>query len=55
MGVSTQYVVDTPAGRLAVYVQNAGPALGAFAPGDRLTLGFQPESVFVLDSPEETA
>jgi len=55
VGVSTQYVVDTPAGQLAVYVQNAGPGLAAFSSGDRLTLGFEPESVFVLDPPEETA
>jgi spermidine/putrescine transport system ATP-binding protein len=55
VGVSTQYVVDTPAGRLAVYVQNADAGLGALSPGDRLTLGFEPESVFVLDPLEETA
>jgi spermidine/putrescine transport system ATP-binding protein len=55
VGVSTQYVVDTPAGEVAVYVQNADPALAALALGDRLTLGFEPESAFVLDSPEETA
>jgi spermidine/putrescine transport system ATP-binding protein len=55
VGVSTQYVVDTPAGGLAVYVQNADPGLAALSPGDRLTLGFEPESVFVLDPSEETA
>jgi spermidine/putrescine transport system ATP-binding protein len=55
VGVATQYVVDTPAGALVAYVQNANGAGDALAPGSPVTLGFEPESAFVLDSPEETA
>jgi spermidine/putrescine transport system ATP-binding protein len=49
IGVSTQYIVDTPAGAVTVYVQNEGSAAGAISPGDRLTLGWSPESTFVVD------
>jgi spermidine/putrescine transport system ATP-binding protein len=52
VGVSTQYVVDTPAGRLAVYVQNAEPGAGIAAPGDAITVSFDPEATFVVDSTE---
>ena len=45
VGVSTQYVVETPVGELTVYVQGAG----AHAPGERLSLSFAPESTFVVD------
>jgi spermidine/putrescine transport system ATP-binding protein len=55
VGVATQYVVDTPAGALVAYVQNANGSGDALAPGAPVTLGFEPESAFVLDSPEETA
>jgi spermidine/putrescine transport system ATP-binding protein len=55
VGVATQYVVDTPAGALVAYVQNANGAADPLAPGSAVTLGFEPESAFVLDSPEETA
>jgi spermidine/putrescine transport system ATP-binding protein len=55
VGVATQYVVDTPAGALVAYVQNANGAADPLAPGAPVTLGFEPESAFVLDSPEETA
>src|SRR5262249_45443538 len=34
IGVSTQYIVDTPAGELTVYVQNAGPHAAFAEPGD---------------------
>jgi spermidine/putrescine transport system ATP-binding protein len=51
IGVSTQYLVDTPSGRLAVYVQNADPGAAGYGPGAPITLSFDPESAFVLDSP----
>ena len=53
VGVATQYVVDTPAGRVMVYVQNAEPGTGMAAPGDPITIGFDPEATFVVDLPEE--
>jgi spermidine/putrescine transport system ATP-binding protein len=55
IGVSTQYVVETPAGTLNVYVQNSEPGAVVAAPGDRLTLGWGPESTFVVDSPQEVS
>jgi spermidine/putrescine transport system ATP-binding protein len=53
VGVSTQYVVDTPAGRITVYVQNLEPGTGVAAPGDPITVGFDPEATFVVELPEE--
>jgi spermidine/putrescine transport system ATP-binding protein len=53
VGVSTQYVVDTPAGRITVYVQNTEPTAGLAAPGDAITISFDPEAAFVVDSTEE--
>jgi len=44
-GVSTQYVVDTPAGSITVFVQSSGDA----AEGDAVTLGWDPESTFVVE------
>ena len=51
IGVSTQYILDTPAGPVTVYVQNDRPG-GQVATGERLTLGWSPESTFVVDSQE---
>jgi spermidine/putrescine transport system ATP-binding protein len=53
IGVSTQYILDTPAGLVAVYVQNDRPG-GQVATGDRLILSWNPESTFVVDSQEGT-
>ena len=53
VGVSTQYVVDTPAGRITVYVQNLEPGSGMANPGDPITIGFDPEATFVVELPEE--
>jgi spermidine/putrescine transport system ATP-binding protein len=53
VGVATQYIVDTPCGRLTVYRQNASPGLNGAAPGERLTLSWSPDSTFVVDSTEE--
>jgi spermidine/putrescine transport system ATP-binding protein len=53
VGVATQYVVDTPAGRVMVYVQNAEPGAGMAAPGDPISIGFDPEATFVVDLAEE--
>jgi spermidine/putrescine transport system ATP-binding protein len=53
VGVSTQYVVDTPAGRLTVYVQNIEPGAQMAGPGDSITVSFDPEATFVVELPEE--
>jgi spermidine/putrescine transport system ATP-binding protein len=53
VGVATQYVVDTPAGRVMVYVQNTEPGTGLAAPGDPISIGFDPEATFVVDLAEE--
>ncbi len=53
IGVSTQYIVDTPAGPVTVYVQNDRTG-GQVAAGERLTLSWSPESTFVVDAQEGT-
>ena len=54
IGVSTQYIVETEAGELSVYVQNAGPQAALAAPGDRVVLSWNREASFVVDDePEE--
>jgi spermidine/putrescine transport system ATP-binding protein len=52
-GVATQYVVDSPVGSLMVYVQNDKPGSAAHAPGDQLSLSWDPAATFVLDRVEE--
>lgn len=53
IGVSTQYIVETSAGSLTVYVQNERPGEVGLAVGARLTLSWSPDSTFVVDPPEE--
>jgi spermidine/putrescine transport system ATP-binding protein len=53
IGVSTQYVVRTKAGTIAVYVQNADPGAGAYQPGDQVALSWSPEVTFVVEHEEE--
>jgi spermidine/putrescine transport system ATP-binding protein len=54
IGVSTQYIVDTPSGAVTVYVQNDRPGAHGVAPGDRLTLSWSPDCTFVVDAQEAT-
>jgi spermidine/putrescine transport system ATP-binding protein len=49
VGVSTQYVVDTPPGRITVYVQNAQRGAAAATVGDPVTISFDPDVAFVVD------
>jgi spermidine/putrescine transport system ATP-binding protein len=44
-GVATQYLVETPAGIVTVFVQSSGAA----AEGDAVTIGWEPESTFVVE------
>ena len=54
IGVSTQYLVETPAGPVTVYAQNAEPGAGQSAsPGERVTLAWNPEATFVVDHTQE--
>jgi spermidine/putrescine transport system ATP-binding protein len=55
IGVSTQYIVDTPAGSVSVYVQNERTGAGALPPGERLTLSWSPDCTFVVDPPGGSA
>jgi hypothetical protein len=47
-------VVETAAGTVMVYVQNAGGA-NPLPPGTPATLSWSPESTFVVDPPQEDA
>jgi len=54
IGVSTQYIVETPAGAMTVYVQNDRPGVNGVSPGDRLTVGWSPDCTFVVDALEDS-
>jgi spermidine/putrescine transport system ATP-binding protein len=54
IGVSTQYIVETRNGDVTVVVLNDQPGATAHAPGDHLTLSWDPESTFVVDPTEDT-
>jgi spermidine/putrescine transport system ATP-binding protein len=54
IGVSTQYVVETAAGTVTLYVQNDRPGAQGLAPGQRLDLSWNPQCTFVVDAPEST-
>ena len=45
IGVATQYVVDTSAGKLTVFVQSSGTAVE----GDNVTVSWDPDSTFVVE------
>jgi spermidine/putrescine transport system ATP-binding protein len=45
IGVATQYVVDTTAGKLTVFVQSSGTAVE----GDNVTVSWDPDSTFVVE------
>src|SRR5438309_3780839 len=53
VGVATQYIVETPCGRITVNVQNARAGSEAAPVGSALTLSWSPEATFVVDSTEE--
>ena len=53
IGVSTQYIVDTRAGALTLYVQNAEAGAPSAQPGDQVTLSWSPDATFVVESQEE--
>jgi len=49
VGVATQYVLETRAGNVSVYVQNSEPGAGQAAPSE---ISWSPDSTFVVDSTE---
>jgi spermidine/putrescine transport system ATP-binding protein len=49
VGVSTQYVLETKAGNVSVYVQNSQPGVSQAAPTD---ISWSPDSTFVVDPTE---
>ncbi|MGB2873871.1 MAG: ABC transporter ATP-binding protein [Gaiellaceae bacterium] len=49
VGVATQYVLETKAGNVSVYVQNSEPGARLEAPGE---ISWSPDSTFVVDSME---
>jgi spermidine/putrescine transport system ATP-binding protein len=53
IGVATQYIVETPCGRLTVYVQNAQAGAQSAPIGSPMTVSWSPEATFVVDSTEE--
>ncbi len=52
VGVATQYVIETGAGTLIVYVQNDGSAL-SLQPGAAAILSWSPHATFVVDPAQE--
>jgi len=54
VGVATQYVVETGAGTLIVYVQNDGSAPW-LQPGAATTISWSPQATFVVEPPQEEA
>jgi spermidine/putrescine transport system ATP-binding protein len=53
IGVSTQYIVDTSAGAITLYVQNAETGAPSVHPGNQVTLSWSPDATFVVDAREE--
>ena len=49
VGVATQYVLETRAGNISVYVQNSEPGAAEQAPSE---ISWSPDSTFVVDSME---
>jgi spermidine/putrescine transport system ATP-binding protein len=52
IGVATQVIVDTPAGEISVFHQNAEPGQAVAAPGSAVTVTWAPESTFVVERGE---
>ena len=49
VGVSTQYVLDTPVAQIVAYVQNAAPGAASLAPGAPVSIAFDPDVAFVVE------
>jgi ABC-type Fe3+/spermidine/putrescine transport system ATPase subunit len=53
IGVATQIVVDTSAGEISVFHQNAEAGGLVPTPGTHVTVSWSQESTFVVDRPQE--
>jgi spermidine/putrescine transport system ATP-binding protein len=53
VGVATQLIVETGAGTVSVYLQNAEAGTAPPTPGAPVTLTWSPEATFVVDREEE--
>jgi spermidine/putrescine transport system ATP-binding protein len=53
VGVATQLIVETAAGTVSVYSQNAEAGAAPPAPGAPVTLSWSPEATFVVNSEED--
>jgi spermidine/putrescine transport system ATP-binding protein len=49
IGVATQYIVDTTAGAITLYVQNTEAGAPSVAPGDQVTISWSPAATFVVE------
>ena len=49
---SPDHLVDTPAGPITLYVQNAEAGAPSVKPGDQVTLSWSPDATFVVESQE---
>lgn len=49
VGVATQYVVETPAGEIQVFHQNATPGVQVAQPGTQVTLAWDPQATFLVE------
>ena len=54
IGVSTQFIVETPHGPITVYVQNADAGGVPVSVGNQVTVSWAPESTFVVESEKES-
>jgi spermidine/putrescine transport system ATP-binding protein len=52
IGVSTQYIVETSAGSVTLYVQNDRTGPTRLAEGENLTVSWDPDCTFIVKSPE---
>jgi spermidine/putrescine transport system ATP-binding protein len=53
VGVSTQHIVETPAGAITLYVQNTEAGAPSVRPGAQVTLSWSPDATFVIEREEE--
>ncbi len=53
IGVASEVVVDTPAGGVTVFHQNAEAGVAAPSPGSAVTISWSPEATFVVDHHHE--
>jgi spermidine/putrescine transport system ATP-binding protein len=55
VGVATQAIVETPCGRVTVFVQNASSGGPSHEEGAPVTVSWDPGATFIVDPPEEEA